>query len=78
MEIQTNHTKESTIKKIVTLFGKKRIFFIFLLIIGLSGFGLISFSYGIYIYKTGQYYPIRMFAHRIIQAHIGQKTTQVV
>ena len=67
MKIKSNLSEEFTILNFVNLIGKRKIILSFLLFFGLSIFCLLSFSYGIYIYKTGQYYPIRMFAHRIIK-----------
>jgi len=68
VEIKNNNTRGGKIYNVLSLFRTKRWFLILLLLVGLLSFGLISFSYGIYVYKTGQFYPIRMFAHRIIQS----------
>ena len=45
----------------------KTIYLVFMLFIIIFFFGAASFFYGVHMYYTGRYYPIRMLAYRIVQ-----------
>jgi hypothetical protein len=84
LEIQNNHLRESTLKKVINKLGKKRIYVISILLVALLGFGFSCIVWGAYLQKTKQTGILKMFLIRIsefdfsfIPKHIEGRITNI-
>ena len=67
MEIFNDHHKKGFLSKVKNKITSRRIFIIFIVLIGLAGFGFGSILYGAYLNQTGQTSMIKMFLIRTSQ-----------
>lgn len=67
MEIYNDHHKKGFLSKVKNKITSRRIFIIFIVLIGLAGFGFGSILYGAYLNQTGQTSMIKMFLTRTSQ-----------
>jgi hypothetical protein len=84
LEIQNNHLRESTLKKVINKLGKKRIYVISISLVALLGFGFSCIVWGAYLQKTKQTGILKMFLIRMsefdfsfIPKHIEGRITKI-